>query len=654
MKRTIYLIAILLLVVPLFATAQLNKAYFYYQGQKHISQQKYTEAMPFLNTLIAVDSTIAEGWFLRGIAKYNLGDLNGALNDLGESIRFNPVFAQAYYYKAIVENRKQNFRQALADIETAIDLRPNDPDLVFMLGITHFQMLNYKNAIEVFSKVIRLMSNYPDAWINRGTARLLSSDTLGCIDDYSHAILLNPFYAEGYSRRGRVYAEQKKYDLALSDLNQAILLDSTSVLSYFSRAIVYSAKGKISASIDDFSRVLSLEPDNSLALYNRALIRSQIGDLNAALDDYTRLARLNPNNLLVYYNRAWIYTELGKLRLALDDYTSAIRLYPDFANAYLNRAIVKNRLGDLKGSEQDYNQGKTIAAKFHASKQDEFLAMADTSKKFNKLLSFEGDFSNANRSVIVEDQMAVPSDLLPFITFQISSNPKDVRKALAHNDFIDSLGSKLSGGFAFGLGFSSHGRSDQYRSEYLRGDVKLKASESHFINALTYSKQRRHNQAVTEYERALKADPGNYAIALNLIVERVEMARFVEQFSADVGVVSMSSLSTNQKKERAKPMVYAYGEAVKSLNELDSHLGESAVVQYNIGNAYFLMDDLKAATNAYTTALQREPEFVEALYNRGLLYLIQDDKSKGCADMSKAGELGLNQAYSIIQRYCKK
>lgn len=80
---------------------------------------------------------------------------------------------------------------------------------------------------------------------------------------------------------------------------------------------------------------------------------------------------------------------------------------------------------------------------------------------------------------------------------------------------------------------------------------------------------------------------------------------------------------------------------------------ELSVIPYNIGNTYFLMEELESAANAYSRAIQINPKFVEAYYNRGLALLIKGEKIKGCIDISKAGELGLPQSYTLIQRYCK-
>jgi hypothetical protein len=43
-----------------------------------------------------------------------------------------------------------------------------------------------------------------------------------------------------------------------------------------------------------------------------------------------------------------------------------------------------------------------------------------------------------------------------------------------------------------------------------------------------------------------------------------------------------------------------------------------------------------------------------AWFNRGLLYLFAENRQVAVSDLSKAGELGIYQAYSIIKQSRKK
>jgi len=636
-------------VLTFTASAQLNKAYFYYQGQRLITQDKYTEAIHYLNTLIEVDSTIAEGWFLRGVAKYYLNDLQGAKNDLSRSISKNPLFTIAYHYRAIVNNRLARYNDAFNDLEYALELRPDNQELLFTRGGTYIQTKQYSKAIQDYSRVIRSAPNNIDSWINRGIAKLNSTDTLGALNDFSQAIKLNPFYSESYSKRSRLYLEKKEFDIALSDITQAINLDTTSTMNYFIRGLIYNAKRNYSAAIEDFDRVLSIDPKNSLSLYNRALIKTQTGALNAALEDYDILTRLNPNNVLVFYNRASVNYELGKFQNAVNDYTTAITLFPDFANAYFNRSAAKSRLGNNAGAEEDYRIANEKVKKYKASSQEAYLAMADTSKKFNNLLAFDTDFGSGFSEINLKNDINLPTGFLPFIKLQpISENTKtsfrDYKKP-----FIDELNKAVGKGYQF-----TYAQPSQQSDYIIDTSVAPAKSVVHFIKAIQLSARNKYNQAVQEYERALGFEPKNQFIDINLTIEKVEMARFIDQFSNDANAVSfkMGNIG-NVNNDQGKSTNYIYNEAIDKLKGIEIDLPDLAVIPYNIGNTYLLTEELELALNEYNKAIRIEPRFSEAWFNRGLVRLIKGDKQNGCIDIGKSGELGLNQAYSLIQKFCK-
>ncbi len=60
------------------ADAQYNKDYFYWASRRCLMNREYQEAIRVLNILLRADPDAAEGYFLRGVAKFNLDDLLGA------------------------------------------------------------------------------------------------------------------------------------------------------------------------------------------------------------------------------------------------------------------------------------------------------------------------------------------------------------------------------------------------------------------------------------------------------------------------------------------------------------------------------------------------------------------------------------------------
>jgi len=75
---------------------------------------------------------------------------------------------------------------------------------------------------------------------------------------------------------------------------------------------------------------------------------------------------------------------------------------------------------------------------------------------------------------------------------------------------------------------------------------------------------------------------------------------------------------------------------------------------YNRGNIKNRMRDFEGAIQDYTTAMTLQPNFAEAFYNRALTLIYLKNTKDACLDLSKAGELGVQDAYNVIKRYCNK
>ena len=116
------------------------------------------------------------------------------------------------------------------------------------------------------------------------------------------------------------------------------------------------------------------------------------------------------------------------------------------------------------------------------------------------------------------------------------------------------------------------------------------------------------------------------------------------------------------------------------MNEYDASRGEDVrmktvgaisdldmAIKLSPDNAYLYFDQLflqgvKCAKNKdyvraiadYDNAIKLDPKLAEAYYNRGIANINLGKTDTGIADLSKAGELGLYEAYSAIKKFSKK
>ena len=645
--KKIVLCAILFLA-PLAALAQYDKDVFSFRGRTALQDGRFQDAVGSFNILVQLDSTDYWTYFYRGIAKYNLGDIRGAKNDFSTSVRLNPVFTSGYHYRAISESRGGEYEAALKDLEKAIELRPGAPGLYFTRGVTYFLGRQFPEAVADFDKYIRQEPKDPSAYLNRGASYLFLADTLKALEDYNKAIRLDRFEPEGYIRRGTLRASQGKYTEALKDLDKAIGLDSTLTLAHFQRALVKAERGELNDALKDFNAVLRYEPGNALTLYNRSLLQAQAGDFENALEDMDRVLNINPGNVLAYFNRAGYFVQMERWDDALADYNKAIELYPDFAKAYMNRAFVELQLGMKRASREDYRTARRKVAEYESSTASG-ADFSDTTKKYSKLLALDAEFAKSGG---FEDEMLrhrdVDINLKPLYRIVLTKERENGSYAIEHryeNRLLDSFLDRST----IPLGLAT-----------AQGEVPAEAiSANPFIQALQELGKKQYSQAAGLYDKALEqtsADDVSRAIYLmNRAVLKAEMIEFIASFESNVQTLTMDDKGNTRARVRGQVQRdYDYSEAIADLQEAIRLMPSLPHIRYDAGNIYCMSSRFVEALESYDAAISMYPWMGEAYFNRGLVLIYLKDKEKGCIDLSRAGELGVEGSYNVIKRYCDK
>ena len=676
MKKTLAAILILLGAFT-SAHAQYDRDVFYLRGRTALQDGKYAQAIENFNILARLDTTDYWNFFFRGIAKYNLGDIRGARQDFDRSVRINPVFTNGWHYRAITKSRQGEYDSALKDLERAIELRPGFDGLYYSRGVTYFLARRFDSAVKDFDRYIRKVPADPGAYLNRGASYLFLKDTTRALADYNKAIELDRFEPESYIRRGSLYAGKGDFASALDDINHALQIDSTNTLAYFNRAILLYETKDYNAAMADLNRVLRDEPGNALTLYNRSLINAQVGNFEGALEDMDRVININPGNVLAYFNRAAFFTEMGRWQDALADYNKAIELYPDFAKAYMNRAYVENMLGLRRASKADYETARKKVAEYRSKSASGEASFADTTRKYSSLLALDADFAKKDFDDELLQHRDIDIRLKPLYKFRLARSGENASVALSRryeNPLIErfesavpvpvvvsnsdtlkslqlsrSLGSILAGDNASGAGGTS-----------------LSASEISFLKGVYDVQNRQFTSALEHFDMAVQqagsgADKDRYErfykafYLMNRGVLRAEMIDFIASIESNVQTLTLDDQgATRARLSDRVDRTYDYSEAIRDMQDAAAILPDIPYIYFNLGNLNCLSGNMVAALENYDGAIRVYPYMGDAYFNRGLVLIYLKDKEKGCIDLSRAGELGVADAYSVISKYCEK
>jgi len=619
-------------------------------GKRALTEDNYAEALENFNYAVRQKPTSYEGYFLRGVTKYYLKDYSGAEYDLTKAIEFDPYDPECYHYRAIVRAAQYNFGRSLDDYASAIEIDPKNPFYYLNRARANLFMKNYEKVVVDCDKAQELNYPHADLFGLRGMAKAGLELFEEAIADLNKAIEKNPANTNMYIQRGGVWMEFAKPDSAIRDFNIVIEKDSLDSQAIFNRALARMDIGDTIGASQDLNKVIRLSPRNSYAYYDRAILRIGQRDIKGALQDLDRVIMLNPDNIAVYLFRAQLKHADRDLEGALEDLDKAIAIYPDFADGFYERSLVKKELNDLKGADRDLKTAYRI---------NEFNFTNDSLKLhemmyLKKLLAFSGEFHN-NESIemgLQKDQKKIElQSVYNIVLFSRSLEQVslyDTYNKTAYHTPVISLSN---------FDFPIDEVLVEMQIDALSQDI-IKypdSSVAYHKRAILYAQLNDYENAIQDDEKAIALDPDFAMACFNHANTKLQLAELIDfdddsQFQMKSGLQKVNSIIEFDSSYLQK----AYKEIIADYTKTISLDPDFYYAYFNRAYARFLSGDAWGAIDDYSKVINMKPELSDAHYNKGLILLFLKMNTTACTHLSKAGELGLKEAYIVIGRYCAK
>ncbi|MDR0413127.1 MAG: tetratricopeptide repeat protein [Dysgonamonadaceae bacterium] len=707
MKRII-LPVVLLFACLSFPNAQINTNRVLAIGKNALYFEDYILSIQYFNQVVKSKPYLAEPYLYRAMAKFSLDDYKGAENDLTLCIERNPFLVYAYQCRGAARQNLSNYRGAIEDYNKGLEFYPEDRQMLLNKSIAFVQLKDYDSALSTLETLLRFQPKYVQAYLTRGSVYSEKGDTVQALSDYNRALELDKYYAPAYAQRAMLHFQQEEYDQALKDFNQAIHLETKQPGYHINRGLVRFYLHDLRGAMADYDAVIHLDSHNSIALFNRGLLRSQVGDVYGALEDFNRVVELEPDNFMAIYNRAILNEEAKNYSHAIADLDKVTGEYPNFVPAYYFRSEIKRKMNDPKGAEDDYwyaydleqrlrkqrEQGKIVTGKDvydaeePAESENKIREKSDKNiHKFNRLVVYDKDeelqskYKNEIRGKVQDRQVKVDLEPQFVITYYESPNAVDIstsridkmiseynnKRILYHQLRIVNHEAPLTDDQA-----AYHFQSiDHYSLVLDRNPMDANAC---FGRAMDFMVLQDLSEAINDYDRTINTNPGFVPAYFNRAVVRYKQLEitFSNEDNPDIHSLSLN-IETAPQKRTATPAnnpyqspAIDYSRQPGGLNntkrsyEMDLVMRDyDTVIQlnpdfvyayFNKGNLYCLQKDFRSAISHYNEAIRRNPDFAEAYFNRGLTCLYLGETNRGIEDLSKAGELGMVDAYSIIKK----
>ncbi len=653
MKRLLILASIIFTTNAI--VAQLNAEKYIALAREDLKTQSYTMAIQRLNFAIKAKPYLLDAYFLRASAKYRLNDYKGATEDYTQCIRINPLSAASFQNRGIARSKYGDHFGAIEDYKLALKIDPLNYFLFIQKASSEVQIEEFEDALKSAEKAISINPYLESGYILKGIILNHLEEYEEAVTDFKEALKIAPNNPEPWLRMAVSNSALLQPQLALANCDSAIRIDSTSSLGHFIKGNILADQLEYAQAEASYSRVIDLNPSNALAFYNRGNVRVLLDKYDNAAYDFSRVVDINPENILAHYNLALTFHKMDKYKLAEEEYTAVIELYPDMEDAWFNRAFVRRKLGNESGAQLDFVKGNSIRGK---NREKEFnLEEEAVLKRFTKM---DANFYNPNFDA--EEQKLIVL-AIPFFDLKNTFYKQIDKKHLYYNtelinDFNETYKNTpyfYASNYLLNEPTPNIQSQKEALNEYLKSSSGTKDERYYLWKATNYKAEFDFNQAIATYDSLIAQYPKSalgYFNKANTMLDLLELLLKLETGNGafiDVGEEYQSTglKSMETVNIRLKEIELLYERSIELEPEFYYAWFNKAIVLAE-------QKEFDASVDAYTKAIKINNEFKEAYLNRGLSYLFLENPKKACNDLSKAGELGLVEAYQIIKKYCQE
>lgn len=669
--------------------AQIHTDHALNMGRNALYFEDYMLSIQYFNRVIEAKPYLAQPFFFRGLAKLRLGDYSGAVADCSEAITKNPFFSDSYRVRAIGYIEQERYEEAVKDYRHVLSLDPRESIALYNISLCYMRLKQYEEAEKSLNELDRYTSSDKDRiWLMKAGCALEAGDTIKALACIDRSLEYDSLQEEAYSFKASVAMKNSRWEDAEKYLTQAIRCNDRSPDLYVNRALTLYYQWKYDDALLDYDAAIRVNPDHIVAHYNRGLLRQSVGDNNRAIEDFDFILALQPDNETALINRGILRLETGNYKGAVEDFSAILKRHPNFLQGYYYRAEAYKKAGMKVEASRD--EAKLMRANMDMRFGGNNWRTGGSPKPARKLEDM--DLEAYNRVVENEDSVAMPDyksefrgriqnrsvevqaqpmfaltyyyttdELRPAAPYYQALEQLNMRHVLPERLYLNNRNLSLDSRRIeqrFASIDTLDRRIEVEQAKLLSSAYPDSVSENrsrvlslfYLARSVNSSLTQDLSSALSDATEALRLD----SASVWALFHRADV--LFKQYRMQTDRASQP-LSPSRESSVAEPVTLINpADILKDLERVCRLAPDFAFAHYNRAYVLALMQRTKEAVAGYTEAIRLDPSMGDAYVNRALL-LFQlgnaADRRAAFADLSRAGELGIPQAYSLIKHYSK-
>lgn len=527
------------------------------------------------------------------------------------------------------KNRKKSTRMSLCSIAksmvTAFTLLLCVPFSAYCQINTDRMMTIARNAlayddyvlsISYFNMVINYKPYLYEPYFFRGVAKFYLDDFSGAISDCTEAIERNPYYPNSYELRGLAHINLEQYQAAAADYTKATECQPEQRGLWHNLALCYINLD----SLDRADSVANIITRRWAKFADGYCIKAQVmlekKDTLTALEMACKAVEAEKFNIGAISLKANLLMWHEDYKNAIDNYTESLRLDPKQSGNLINRALCYYHIDKYRDAMADYDKALDIDPNNFVGHYNRGLLRANVGEDnlaiedFNFILSVDPNdmMATFNRATLLDNTGDYKGAIRDYTTV-IKEYPKFLlgyeKRAEARRKIGDMAGAMKD------------------EEHVLKEQIAKRYGYSTPTSRMKNKTRKKSEFNIEDYNKMVEDD-------------KEQEPEYANEYRGKV----------QNKQNDGKlimPSQHIYSIYKEAGQEKVLEMFEQAFKDAQDGR-------INEAISGFDEVIKTNPNMAEAYYDRGLLKLLLDDNISAIPDLSKAGELGIYQAYNIIKK----
>lgn len=309
----------------------LNRAY------DALARKQETEALGYLNTVIAQDPNIVEARFARGVAYNHLQRHAEAIQELQAALRMSPNHTGSLYTLANVYEFTGDYQNAEKYYLRVLELEPNHRYAKMKLSFVYRMMHQPEKSLYYLNQLVNF---YTTALSTTSESKNRSSL---------------------FSALSEVYFAAGNFTQAESALREALQLTPDSAKLHDDLAQIYEQRSDIPNAIAQYEKEVELDSSNYETYSNLGLLYAKTHNFEKGAYCFEQSLHLRPADPRASFWLAEMYMALNRnYEQALQLTQTTLAQQPNFKEAYTLLSYIYNKLGRQEEAREAERQAQAL------------------------------------------------------------------------------------------------------------------------------------------------------------------------------------------------------------------------------------------------------------------------------------------------------